>query len=147
MPLLRTEVNGFCNQVVQRISQLQDMLAPNVTAAMAADAMLKCADDIDAAAVMLMSVSDRGPPPPVPPKPAGLGGRAAPPAAAPLPKVEEQPACVICMNSPPTHAFIPCGHKHLCGACATDDSTLQALHQKCPVCRREFQCIVQIFEG
>lgn len=128
------------------------MLAPNVTAAMAADAMLKCADDIDAAAVMLMSVSDRGPPPPVPPKPAGLGGRAAPPAAAPPavaphPKVEEQPACVICMISPPTHAFIPCGHKQLCGACAADGSIVQGLHQKCPVCRREFQCIVQIFEG
>ncbi len=48
-------------QVVNHISVLQDMLAPKVTAAMAADAMLKCADDIDAAAFMLMSVSDRAP--------------------------------------------------------------------------------------
>ncbi len=131
---------------MKRISVLQDMLAPKVTAAMAADAMLKCADDIDAAAVMLMSVSDRAPPP-VPPKPARLGGQSASPAAAPPPPVEEQPACLICMSNPPTHAFIPCGHKQVCGTCAADASIVQGLKQKCPVCRQEFTCIVQIFEA
>ena len=35
-------------QVAFQISKLMDLFAPRVTAAMAADAMLKCCDDADA---------------------------------------------------------------------------------------------------
>jgi hypothetical protein len=129
--------------VLQRISQLQEMFGPKVTAATASDALLKCGDDIDAAAVMLMTVSDdRGLPPLV-----ASGSEAAAPAVAQRCEVKEQPTCVICMMNPPTHAFIPCGHKQLCHECAADDRIVEGLHKNCPVCRRQFQCIVQIFDS
>jgi len=124
------------------------MFAPKVTAAMASDALLKCADDIDAAAVMLMTVSDdRGLPPLVASKLAASGSEAAAPAVAHRCEVKEQPTCVICMMNPPTHAFIPCGHKQLCRECAADGSIVEGLRSNCPVCRRQFQCIVQIFDS
>lgn len=123
-------------QVASNISKLVDMFAPRVTAATAADAMLKCCDDVDAAAAMLLSVEDSSSPAPAFP-------------AAPLssPKVEEKPSCVLCMGNSPSHAFIPCGHKQLCGECAANDVILSGLAKKCPVCRQDFQCIVQIFDG
>ncbi len=124
-------------QVAFQISKLMDLFSPRVTAAMAADAMLKCCDDADAAAAMLLSIEDAPLPPP----------SAASAAAAPPPPVHEKPVCVMCMSEPPSHAFIPCGHKQLCRVCAEDDSIVAALGQKCPVCRRDFQCIVQIFDG
>ncbi len=111
------------------------MYAPRVTVATVADAMLKCGDDMNSAAAMLLSVEDNAPPP------------APPAAAASPPKVEEQSSCVLCMSNAPTHAFIPCGHKQLCGECAENADIIGGLATKCPVCRREFQCIVQIFDG
>jgi len=54
--------------------------------------------------------------------------------------------CVICMSKPPTHAFIPCGHKKMCDTCATNASTVRSLKQQCPICRQKFSCITKIFE-
>ena len=63
------------------------------------------------------------------------------------PKLQEQAVCIMCMTNPPTHAFIPCGHKQLCGECAANADIIRALAKKCPICRGQFQSIVQIFDG
>ena len=70
-------------------------------------------------------------------------------------------ACVVCMSDPPTHAFIPCGHKQICAACAADAAIVRpcsrieffftlvqvrGLGAKCPTCRRNFQSILHISE-
>ncbi len=123
------------------------MFAPRVTAAMAADAMLKCCDDADAAAAMLLSVDDVASPPLATASLSVPASAAAGAAAAAPPNIDDKPLCVMCMSNPPSHAFIPCGHKQFCRVCADDETVVRALSQKCPVCRREFQCIVQIFEG
>ncbi len=51
------------------------------------------------------------------------------------------------MSDAPTHAFIPCGHKQMCAACAADGAIVQGLDERCPVCRQTFTCIIHIFEG
>ena len=38
-------------------------------------------------------------------------------------------ACVVCMSDPPTHAFIPCGHKQICAACAADAAIVRAWYR------------------
>ena len=58
----------------------------------------------------------------------------------------EKALCLICMDNSPTHAFIPCGHKQICGACSTQKVIVDGLKGKCPTCRANFQAIVHIFE-
>lgn len=77
--------------------------------------------------------------------PAVLANNHPPPAHAPA--AAAAAACIICMSDTPTHAFIPCGHKQMCAACAADAVIVQGLDERCPICRQKFICIVQIFEG
>ena len=45
---------------------------------------------------------------------------------------EEENLCCICLVNPPTHAFVPCGHRCVCAVCTTgvmDNS------RRCPICR------------
>ena len=51
--------------------------------------------------------------------------------------------CVICLSEAKTHAVIPCGHKCLCRQCAVE---MQRRPSRCPLCKSEFDCIVQIFD-
>lgn len=49
-------------------------------------------------------------------------------------------ACTVCWVRPKTHAFIPCGHKIMCGECCKDYHPLTVrtgyrLNTKCPLCR------------
>ena len=54
---------------------------------------------------------------------------------------EEQVAeCVVCLDSLPTHAVLPCGHRCLCAGC------VGAAARECPVCRTPSQGTVRIFE-
>ena len=57
-------------------------------------------------------------------------------------KRQQNTGCVICMNSPKTHAFIPCGHKCVCKKCGEsciDDNS------KCPLCRKKTTGIIKIY--
>lgn len=53
---------------------------------------------------------------------------------------EVQQCCVVCMDSPRTHALLPCGHKCICASCAP---RLAA----CPICRVPKRSIVRIFDA
>ena len=50
--------------------------------------------------------------------------------------------CVICLASPKTHAFIPCGHLCACGRCATESMERS---DACPLCRKGAITVSQIF--
>jgi len=52
--------------------------------------------------------------------------------------------CVICCNSPNTHAYVPCGHKILCGECMTAIKKKPNLH--CVLCRQKYQQIIRIYD-
>ena len=53
---------------------------------------------------------------------------------------EEVAECVVCLDSSPTHAVLPCGHRCLCAGC------VGAAARECPVCRTPSQGTVRIFE-
>mmetsp|Transcript_38208 Transcript_38208/g.89425 ORF Transcript_38208/g.89425 Transcript_38208/m.89425 type:complete len:85 (-) Transcript_38208:378-632(-) len=55
----------------------------------------------------------------------------------------EQPPCIVCMDSPRTHALTPCGHKCLCEECA---HTYHRQSRSCPICRAPWIRAVKIFE-
>ena len=56
------------------------------------------------------------------------------------PNGDEQP-CVICLVKRRTFAFIPCGHRCICGGCHT-----KSAFDKCPVCRAPVTAAMKIFE-
>jgi len=52
--------------------------------------------------------------------------------------------CVVCIDAVASHAFLPCGHRCICGDCS------QAIGRnwrsgKCPLCKRSAQRVRQIF--
>jgi hypothetical protein len=49
--------------------------------------------------------------------------------------------CIICLGAEPTHACVPCGHRHLCGVCAN----LKKIKRKCPLCRATVTSFIKIF--
>ena len=57
---------------------------------------------------------------------------------------EDSALCVVCMDMPGTHAFIPCGHRCVCAACS-ETMLAQSDVVKCPVCRADFTQVVKIF--
>jgi len=54
------------------------------------------------------------------------------------------PTCFHCTDKQPTHAYMPCGHKVLCGGCAKL-YTARA-EKQCAICRREFAAINKVFD-
>ena len=48
--------------------------------------------------------------------------------------------CVVCLDSSPTHAMLPCGHRCLCAGC------LVAAARECSMCRAPSHGTVRIFE-
>ncbi|MBL6833635.1 MAG: RING-HC finger protein [Candidatus Actinomarina sp.] len=57
-------------------------------------------------------------------------------------KQQQNTECVICMNSPKTHAFIPCGHRCVCKKCG--ESCIDN-NYKCPLCRKKTTGIIKIY--
>jgi hypothetical protein len=55
---------------------------------------------------------------------------------------QEDAVCVVCMDMPNTHAFVPCGHRCVCAECSEP-----ILHStaKCPVCRADVTQAIKIF--
>ncbi|CAE8618720.1 unnamed protein product [Polarella glacialis] len=77
---------------------------------------------------------------PEPPRP-----QAEPPSSEQVPEDEdEELLCVICMALPKTHAFIPCGHRCVCGGCASAIVGVRS-GAACPVCRVDTQHVIKIF--
>ncbi|KAL7541493.1 hypothetical protein ACHAWF_006950 [Thalassiosira exigua] len=50
--------------------------------------------------------------------------------------------CVICLESPRTHVFIPCGHACACEACSRKVMNKKA---KCPICNYKSKGAMQLF--
>ena len=134
----------LAQQLLVQINQLRDMCADKFSYSDIAAAMVATSDSYEATLEMLLQqLPEEAPeePAPAPPEPA--------PAPDPEPSdaQEEKAACVICWENPPTHAFIPCGHKHICGKCNDDKATVDGLKGKCPTCSTPFSMILHIYEG
>ena len=54
--------------------------------------------------------------------------------------------CAICMNAPRTHAFVPCGHRSLCGDCAVHFDAFPSHEQVCLVCRTPARGALRIYD-
>ena len=50
--------------------------------------------------------------------------------------------CIICMDKPQTHAFMPCGHRCACAQCA--DRCLE-IKPECPKCKQAVEFVAKIF--
>ena len=101
------------------------------------------------------------PPPPVaapapvaPPAPAPVAAPApAPPVAAPAPArpinsdTDDDefagPPCCVCLRARRDHAFLPCGHRCVCGPCGRMVSRREG--PRCPMCRARIQSVQQIY--
>lgn len=51
--------------------------------------------------------------------------------------------CVICLLNPPIMVLYPCGHKCLCKQCS---EVLPLREKLCPLCRKQFHDIIQLYE-
>lgn len=54
--------------------------------------------------------------------------------------------CIICLSNSTSHAFVPCGHKHICKNCSKIPDFERSIHQKCPTCRKQFTMIIEIYD-
>ena len=54
----------------------------------------------------------------------------------------EAELCSICLDTPRSHVFTPCGHMTACGACA-----VRFRKQPCPICRTKVQATVKLFKA
>lgn len=60
-----------------------------------------------------------------------------------VPAGQEEALCVVCLCAPATMAFVPCGHRCLCGGCA---GRLEGdLRRRCAQCRQPSSSIIRIF--
>ena len=60
---------------------------------------------------------------------------------------EEEMECVVCMNAPRTHVFMPCKHMCVCEACATnvmEQDPALAVAKRCPICRGPAQGTMRV---
>ena len=52
-------------------------------------------------------------------------------------------ACVICLDSPSSHAFVPCGHLCVCLSCAA--MVMRSDSRECPMCRTTPQSAMRVY--
>ncbi|GFH56313.1 hypothetical protein CTEN210_12789 [Chaetoceros tenuissimus] len=58
--------------------------------------------------------------------------------------------CIICLQHPRSHAFVPCGHMCLCDNCASRSPYSQDLQRhniSCPICRKSTSAIMKIYNS
>jgi hypothetical protein len=135
------------NELLAQFNQLYDICGNRFSFADIEAAMIASSDSLDAALEMLLQQAPAGPEKAVEVHAdAAPASGAAPDPAAPILQDEHAP-CIICMDNMPTHAFIPCGHKHICSDCNGDKAVVDGLHGKCPTCSAPFTMILHIFEG
>ena len=68
---------------------------------------------------------------------AGLSPMALPPPVA---------TCVICMANPSTRLFVPCGHFCVCGPCALRYHESRGETSGCPICRKKYTGVIQMYK-
>ena len=56
---------------------------------------------------------------------------------------EEESECVVCMDKPRTHSFVPCGHRCVCAECSA--LVMQTSPMLCPCCRAPARESIQTF--
>jgi len=49
--------------------------------------------------------------------------------------------CIVCLQNPKTHAFVPCGHLCVCQGCVHPTM----LKRKCPICRQRATQAIKVF--
>ncbi len=60
-------------------------------------------------------------------------------------------ACLVCMDKPKSHAFVPCGHLSICGDCASKFPQSHSRQSRpsnrfiCPVCRNMCHLIMKVY--
>jgi hypothetical protein len=58
-------------------------------------------------------------------------------------------ACIVCLDAPRTHAYVPCGHFCVCFSCAKRQAkqryTTASAHSSCPVCQQPSTRVMRIF--
>jgi hypothetical protein len=59
---------------------------------------------------------------------------------------ESASECVVCLDNTKTHAFVPCGHRCACNACAEAIFVLESENRNCPVCRQPATGIMRVFQ-
>lgn len=61
-------------------------------------------------------------------------------------RATQDSVCVVCLESPRSHAFIPCGHRCVCQGCVRRMRTrLSSSAYRCPICRRHATDIIKIY--
>ncbi|XP_043281565.1 uncharacterized protein [Venturia canescens] len=58
-------------------------------------------------------------------------------------KNTQVPKCIVCLENPVTHGFVPCGHNCSCLRCATILG--QRAIKRCPKCRADFTQFIAIY--
>ena len=61
--------------------------------------------------------------------------------ATPVPPVDDENECVVCLDAQKSHVLIPCGHFCVCEACADR----LAVGDGCPICRTPVQIKTRVF--
>lgn len=56
---------------------------------------------------------------------------------------DEQRQCVVCLDAPRSHLFVPCGHRCVCGPCA--EAVLSDGTSECPMCRSRSTQTLRVF--
>jgi len=51
-------------------------------------------------------------------------------------------SCIVCLDAPRTHVFVPCGHMCACQSCS---QKLMKKGQKCPMCRQTASMAMEVF--
>ena len=64
----------------------------------------------------------------------------APAVVEPLPKVIEEPVCIICYDANQTHACVPCGHMQMCETCSNSVSI-------CPTCKAPINLVIRVHKN
>ena len=54
----------------------------------------------------------------------------------------DEAACVVCLEAPKTHAFLPCMHRCVCAMCAADVTDGKG---ECPLCRRKAKDVRRVY--
>ena len=56
------------------------------------------------------------------------------------PPPDEQSMCTVCLDTPKTHIFVPCGHLCVCETCSG------SLDLKCPICRTTNTMVIRAYQ-
>eukprot|EP00747_Dinoflagellata_sp_TGD_P207165 gnl/TRDRNA2_/TRDRNA2_80765_c0_seq1.p1 gnl/TRDRNA2_/TRDRNA2_80765_c0~~gnl/TRDRNA2_/TRDRNA2_80765_c0_seq1.p1 ORF type:complete len:665 (-),score=85.36 gnl/TRDRNA2_/TRDRNA2_80765_c0_seq1:73-2067(-) len=58
-------------------------------------------------------------------------------------ELRDDEACSVCLSERKTHAFVPCGHRCVCGSCGK--TLVRQPQPACPICRMPVEQVLQIF--